>query len=177
VSTNQKPQDAATKRNRWSFWLLESFRVGISLKGLNGLLETIGGILLLANAHRKLSGFVVVMLDQELSRNPHDFVAKHLLHVATQMTGDSRHFAGWYLISHGAVKVVLAIALLCNKLWAYPVTIAALGVFLCYEGYRFTLTHSPWLIVLAVFDLTVVVLTWLEYKEQIAARRAHSQSV
>ncbi len=148
--------------------------MGISLKGLNGLLETLGGILLLANAQQKLSGFVVLMLDQELSRNPHDFVARHLLHATTQLAGNSRHFAGWYLISHGVVKVVLVIALLRNKLWAYPLMIAAIGVFLCYEAYRFTLTHSSWLILLAAFDVIVLTLTWLEYNEQLAVRRAHA---
>jgi uncharacterized membrane protein len=37
------------------------------------------------------------------------------------------------------VKVVLVVALLLNKLWAYPRSIVVLLVFICYQLYRIAL--------------------------------------
>jgi uncharacterized membrane protein len=56
------------------------------------------------------------------------------------------------------------IALLKNKLWAYPWSLVVLGSFILYQIYRFTFTHSLALIVLTVFDLAVIWLIWREYQ-------------
>jgi hypothetical protein len=42
----------------------------------------------------------------ELSEDPHDFIANHLLRIGNGLTGSSVHFAAAYLLLHGAVKVV-----------------------------------------------------------------------
>jgi uncharacterized membrane protein len=62
------------------------------------------------------------------------------------------------------VKVVLVAALLRNKLWAYPVSLVVLGLFIFYQLYRFSYTHSPALIALSVFDVLVIALIWHEYR-------------
>jgi len=49
-------------------------------------------------------------------------------------------------------------------MWAYPASLAALGLFIVYQLYRFTDTHGIGLIVLTIFDLVVMVLIWQEYK-------------
>jgi uncharacterized membrane protein len=136
------------------------------LKGLHALLETISGILLLKIDPQTINRLLIGVLDQELSRSPHDFFATHLFRAAVRLAGNGRPFASAYLISHGAVKLVLVIALLKNQLWAYPLMIVTLGVFICYQSYRFTLTHSAAMAVLALFDLIVLLLTWFEYREQ-----------
>jgi uncharacterized membrane protein len=71
-----------------------------------------------------------------------------------------------YLLSHGAVKLVLVVALLRNKLWAYPLMIVTLAVFVCHQIYRFALSHSVLMILLTLFDVVVIFLTWLEYGQQ-----------
>ena len=57
------------------------------------------------------------------------------------------------------VKVVLVWALLRRYLWAYPIGIAAFSLFLVYQLYRYSHTHSTWLLVLSLLDVAVVVLT------------------
>ncbi|HVH78741.1 MAG TPA: DUF2127 domain-containing protein, partial [Stellaceae bacterium] len=72
----------------------------------------------------------------------------------------------WYLLSHGAVKLALVVALLCGMLWAYPVSIVVFTAFIVYQLCLFTLSHAIGLIVLTVFDLLVIWLIWLEYRAQ-----------
>jgi len=54
--------------------------------------------------------------------------------------------------------------LLRNKLWAYPVSLVVLGLFIVYQLYRFSYTHGFGLIVLTVFDVFVMGLIWREYR-------------
>jgi uncharacterized membrane protein len=39
-----------------------------------------------------------------------------------------------------------------------------LGLFIAYQVYRYTYTHSVGLVLLTVFDLFVMVLIWHEYR-------------
>ncbi len=150
--------------------LHESFRVSIILKGLHALLETVGGIVLLKVPAQTLNRVVMSILTQDFSRDPNDFVIRHLHRAFERLADGGSHFASWYLLSHGGVKLCLVLALLWNKLWAYPLMIVMLSAFIGYQMYRFTLTHSVAMIVLTVFDLIVIVLTWIEYRQQIAHR-------
>jgi uncharacterized membrane protein len=73
-----------------------------------------------------------------------------------------------YLLLHGVVKVILVAALLKNALWAYPWTIALLGVFIVYQLYRLSLKPSVGLTALTVFDAVIAGLTYREYRKQLA---------
>lgn len=153
-------------------WLLSSFRCGIVLKGLHALLESTIGCVLFFTPVRTLNSVTwrLARLDL-LSRNPHDFVGAHLRHMAAGITGTGRHFAAVYLLSHGLVKLILVIELLRNRLWAYPLMMAMLGIFVCYQSYRFVVTHSIAMILLTAFDLAVITLTAMEYREQLRVRK------
>jgi len=162
-------------RERWSGPLLDrSFRISISIKGLHALLETISAIALLKIDPQTMNRFVLAVLHQELSEDPHDFVATHLVRASQYLAGRGKHFAALYLLSHGAVKLVLVIALLRNKLWAYPLMIVMLAAFVCYQIYRFALSHSVAMILLTLFDVVVIFLTWLEYGKQRLRRQTES---
>jgi uncharacterized membrane protein len=140
------------------------------LKGLHALLETAGGIALLRMSPQTLNRVLMSVLAQDFSQDPHDFVVRYLDRGFEHLADGGSHFASWYLLSHGGVKLCLILALLWNKLWAYPLMIVMLSAFIIYQMYRFTLTHSVAMIVLTVFDLVVIVLTWIEYRQQMAHR-------
>jgi uncharacterized membrane protein len=148
-----------------------TFRIGITLKGIDGVLETIGGLLLWFMKPAALSELVHAFFLHELSRDPHDFIAAHMLHVSEKLATADPLFASVYLLSHGIVKIVLVIALWFDKLWAYPMTIAIFGAFTAYEFYRFIHRHSLFLGVLSLLDATVVLLTYYEYRKQRAEHR------
>lgn len=146
------------------------FHAGISLKGIDGILELIGGGLLWFVPLSKMDLFVRALFAHELSRDPDDFIATHMLHASAQIANSDPLFASAYLISHGLVKVILVAALWMNQLWAYPLTIFVFSAFMIYQTYRFAHTHSPAMLLLTLFDAAVVYLTWAEYREQKALR-------
>jgi uncharacterized membrane protein len=147
-----------------------AFAIGILLKGLDGVLEVVGGILLLVLSPATIDNLTRALTEHELSEDPHDFLAVHLLHAAGSLTGSSLEFGAAYLLLHGVVKVVLVAALLRDKIWAYPWMIVFLIVFIVYQMYRMTFAFSIGLFGLTVFDVVVVWLTYREYGKQRAAR-------
>jgi uncharacterized membrane protein len=85
----------------------QTFEVGIILKGLDGVLEVIGGLLLLVVSPATIDRVVTGLTQHELSEDPHDFLATHLLKTAHGLTGSAVLFAAVYLLAHGVVKVIL----------------------------------------------------------------------
>jgi len=93
-------------------------------------------------------------------------IATHLLHTTNGLTGNAVLFGAVYLLTHGAVKVVLVVALLLNKLWAYPWMIVVLLLFIGYQLYRISIDPTAGLIALTIFDVVIVLLTWREFRVQ-----------
>lgn len=140
------------------------FEVSILLKGAHALIECVGGIALYAVSTETIVSFVRMATQHELTGDPHDFIASRLLQAAQDFSFSSKDFYAFYLLSHGLVKLLLVIGLLRNKLWSYPASLVALTLFIAYQIYRYSFTHSFGLIVLTVFDLFVMVLIWHEYR-------------
>ena len=147
--------------------------VGIILKGLDGVLEVVGGVLLLVVSPTTIDQLSRALTQHELSEDPHDFLATHLLHAAGSLPGSSLQFGAAYLLLHGVVKIVLVSALLRDKIWAYPWMIAFLIVFIVYQIYRMTFAFSIGLLGLTAFDAVVVWLTYREYGKQRATSTPH----
>lgn len=159
------------RRFRQGDLLDRAFLVGITLKGLDGLLEVLGGLLLLLVSPATINELARALTQHELSEDPHDFLATHLLHATGTLTGSALAFGAVYLLSHGVVKIVLVAALLRNQLWAYPGLIAFLIAFILYQLYRLTFAPSLGLVALTVFDAIIAGLTVREYQRQRAHRR------
>jgi hypothetical protein len=83
----------------------QTFEVGIILKGLDGLLEVIGGLLLLIVSPATIDRVVTSLTQHELSEDPNDFLATHLLRTAHGLTGPAVLFGAVYLLAHGLAKV------------------------------------------------------------------------
>jgi uncharacterized membrane protein len=145
------------------------FDVGIIGKGIDGLLETIGGTLLLFVRPEQIGRVVRLLTQHELSEDPNDVIAGHLLHAAQHLSADVQIFGAIYLLTHGIIKVGLVAALLRRQFWAYPSAILAFLLFLVYQLYRYSHTHATWLLALSVVDVFVIVITWLEYRRLRAA--------
>lgn len=150
--------------------LHDAFRTGITMKGIDGLLETTGGVLLWYVKPQAMGRALRTLGLHELSRDPHDFISIHLLHVSEKLAHSNPLFASIFLLVHGLAKVGLAIALWLNELWAYPLAIGVFSSFGVYQIYRFSHTHSIALAILTIFDAMIVWLTWEDYRVQKSAR-------
>jgi uncharacterized membrane protein len=149
-----------------------AFHIGLLLKGLDGLLECIGGIFLLLIKPEQINSWAKTLTEGELSRDPHDFFASHILKTAHELTGASLLFGALYLLSHGVVKLVLVVEVLRNHLWAYVALIVVTGLFVVYQVYRIADQFSFSLFLLTIFDLIIIYLTQKEYRRHKARQEA-----
>ena len=140
------------------------FEVGVVLKGVNGLAELIGGVVLYFASVDLIRGIVTWLVHSELIEDPQDRVATYLLHAAEGVSVGGKTFAAFYLLTHGVVKLILVAGLLRNRPWAYPASLAVLGFFVAYQIYRLSFAFSVGLLLLTIFDAVVIVLIWHEYR-------------
>jgi uncharacterized membrane protein len=154
-----------------------TFFVSLILKGMDGVLELVGGVLLLVITPAQIGAIARFLTQHELSEDPHDLVANGVLHLASSLNVSVTVFGAIYLLLHGVVKVVLVWAVLRDQLWAYPWLIAFLLVFIVYQGYQLVVAFSWGLLLLTMFDIFIVYLTWREYGIHRARRqRATSET-
>jgi uncharacterized membrane protein len=134
----------------------------VVLKGINAFIEIALGVLLLFTG--EVIHIVSFLVQGELIEDPTDFFATHAANFLPYLATNTGLFASFYLLSHGLIKGFLVVGLLRDKLWAYPASIVFLVLFIAYQILRFTYTHSPFLVVLTIFDMVVIWLVWHEYR-------------
>jgi uncharacterized membrane protein len=137
----------------------------VLLKGLDGVLEVAGGVVLILVRPSTLNRLTVHLTQHELSKDPHDFIAHRLLRLTSNLN-HTQTFGAVYLLTHGLSKVVLVVALLRKQRWAYPATLVFLGAFVIYQLYRITYQPSIGLGLLTAFDVFIMWLVWREYRAQ-----------
>lgn len=140
------------------------FDVSLIFKGIDGIFEIVGGILLSLVTSAQLSGWVQCLTQHELDGDADDVVVRFLIHAIQHRNASTQAFATAFLLGHGLTKVGLVLALVRRYRWAYPTAIAIFGAFLVYQVYRFFLTHALWLLCLSLIDAVVIGLTALEYR-------------
>ena len=147
------------------------FQLSLLFKGVFAAAEIVAGISAYFVTQQFLFKLVERLMRQELLEDSRDVIASYLLTSVEHFSLSTRNFTAAYLLSHGVIKLWLIVGLLRGKSRYYPLAIAVFGAFIVYQLYRFTLTHSLWLILITGVDVVVIALTWQEYR----ARRANSE--
>ena len=158
------------KPKLWKYFHI-SFRAGIALKWLNGLLETAGGLVLLIVSNQQITDFIYRFFAHEILEDPADFFANILMRLSSQLSPSTQLFAAIFLLSHGIVKLILATAIWLNKLWAFPISGIVLSALVVYQIIRITATHSVVLILLTIIDIAIIAMLWPEYKHLVSQRK------
>jgi len=141
------------------------YEIGILIKGFDGAIELLGGLFLLIMPGSIIMHITHALVDTELNRNPSDLLATKVLHYGTQLAQGRNAFAIAFLLTHGIVKVGLVIALLRQKLWAYPVALVVLSIFLLYQIYLVFTQSTVAMILLSILDAIIIFLVWREWKQ------------
>lgn len=141
----------------------KAFEVSLFLKAAFAIAEIMGAIAAYFVTNQYLIRMVGLLTGHELAEDPRDVLANYLRHAAQAFSGSTQHFAAYYLLGHGVVKLWLIIGLLRKRLWYYPAAVATFGLFAGYQLYRFSFTHSLFLMLITALDLVVMVLTWHEF--------------
>jgi uncharacterized membrane protein len=149
------------------------FLVSIVGKGALAILECISGLALTFASTQTIVTLVGKATQGEIAEDPRDLIASHLMTWAAGFSAHNKAFYAWYFLSHGIVKLLIVAALLSGRLWAFPLSIAALGLFIAYQAYRYTFAPSAGLVALTIFDLVIIALVIREYRQ---ALRDHAGS-
>ena len=140
------------------------FYISLWFKGVFAFSEIVAGIAAYFVSQQFLLAVVQLVTRDEFAEDPHDAVSNFLLHTVQNLSIAGQDFAAIYLLGHGVIKLWLIIGLLRRKLWYYPTAIVVFGLFIAYQLYRYTFTHSPLLLFITVVDLIVIGLTQHEYR-------------
>ena len=154
--------DAAPRRQDA---LDKTFHVALVLKGLDGFVEVLGGLFLVIVSPDALNRWAHDITQHELSENPHNFFANHLLHI-TQNLHHTQLLGAIYLLSHGVAKLIMVIGLWLEKGWSYPFAFVFLILFIAFQLYEMILKPSIGLALLTAFDVLVLWLTWREFRRR-----------
>jgi uncharacterized membrane protein len=143
--------------------IYDYFWISVMLKGIISAIEIVAGIVALILPPTVITATVAFLTQGELAEDPHDFISLQLVHAAASFSAPLQIFVAIYLLSRGLIKLVLVIALLKNKVWAYPVSLAVLGLFVLYQVYQIISLHSQVIVAITIFDLIVMYFIWREY--------------
>jgi len=139
------------------------YRIGLWIKGVDGVLEMAGGHLQNTVDQAKLGQLVAFLTQRELTEDRSDWIANHLRDAVSQLSPNTKLFASMYLLGHGVIKLFLMVALLRNWPWSFRPAIAFLLVFVGYAVYRMSLHFSLPLLLVSVMDSVIALLVWREY--------------
>jgi uncharacterized membrane protein len=134
------------------------------LKGLDGILEIIGGIILFFVSSDNLVKVLRFLFQAELIQDTKDVIFNYFALLFQNLSLSAQLFASIYLFAHGIIKIWIIKGLLNKKLWAYSTSEVVLGIFVIYQFYRYTHTHSLFLLILTLFDILIIFLVWLEWR-------------
>jgi uncharacterized membrane protein len=143
------------------------FRIAVILKGIDGGVQLLGGLLLIVVPPAAITGLANAIITRDLLGDPGGTLAQHLQTAASSFAGGggggTRLFAIIYLLAHGVIKLALVWALLRKILIAFPIGVVVLTGFVVYEVWRAAHTHSIALPIFAALDVVIIVLVIREY--------------
>lgn len=145
-----------------------AFIAAVLVKGLDGLLETAAGIVVVVLGPVGIYNLILQLTAPEFDLNPANRALHAVRHGAANFAQTSGRFVVVWLLAHGIVKLALAIELLRGKMWIFPVAAAVLSGFVGYMAYRLVGDWSPWLLAFALFDTITVVLVLNEWRAHAA---------
>jgi uncharacterized membrane protein len=140
------------------------FDVTLWLKGAFAFSEILAGLAAYFVPQEFLVDLVYWVTTDEFGETRHDIISNLLLHGVEHLSVGAKTFAALYLLAHGVVKLWLIVGLLRQRLWYYPVSLIVFALFIVYQLYRYTFTHSIFLLFLTAVDIVVIVLTWHEWR-------------
>lgn len=138
------------------------YKLSVDLKAASSVVEIIMGILLYAFPATTINYFIFLPFGDEIADWPLNRI--HGFSPSTQA------FWAFTLLSHGIVKVVLAVGLLKKKLWAYPSAAGVFGFFVIYQLRQMTFAPSAFLTLITIFDIILIGLIVHEYRRALKLR-------
>ncbi len=142
----------------------ELFRISIFLKALDGFFEACAGIFLYFIKFASINAILFSVFHSEVVENPRDTFWGYLIDQWHLVSLSGHFFWGLLFLAHGVTKLFLSVALLKNRIWAYPAAAIVFSLFVGYELYSLAGKPSLFLWLVTIFDMIVVGLIVHEYR-------------
>ena len=165
---------ARLSKARVLHWLFET---SLAIKGLLCSAEFLAGLGLLLTPHAPAARLLYWLTHFQIAEQPTDTLAAWTQRAMEGFPVATQDFYGWYLLLHGGLKVAMVLMLWARILWAYPAAMAVLSGFVIYQLFEFQHSGSPFLLMLAFFDLMMIALVWQEYKALKVRRSANTAAL
>ena len=149
------------QRLRLLHWLFEA---SLAIKGLLTAAEALAGLGLRVTPNPLIARFVFWLTHFEIAEDPTDTMASWTIRAVEQFPIDTQHFYALYLLAHGGLKLTMVMLLWRRVIWAYPASMVVLAGFVGYQTFEFFHAGSPFLLLLALFDLVMIGLVWQEWR-------------
>jgi uncharacterized membrane protein len=140
------------------------FQAAVIIKGINGVLELIGGTLLMLVGPSRINHTLDAMTRGQLEDSPNGLLLKLLTNHGIVRHVGPVDFAVVYLLINGIAKIIIVTALMKRKVKAFPYAMAFLGLFVVYGVGRLFTHHSVVLAIAMAIDVVVIALIYREYR-------------
>jgi uncharacterized membrane protein len=138
------------------------FRLGMWWRIFYGFLRILLSLILLRLVGIPFADIFYDLMSHEIIENKADFLIRTISPFLEHFSFTVTYFLVTHLVFWGFLDIILSVSMLRHRLWAFPVSIYLMGMFVLYEMYRFTHTHS--LILLWVIFIDIIII-WLIRKE------------
>lgn len=147
-------------------WFETVYKIGVGLKGFDGLVELLTGITLWISpslVHTILSAIASEFGERQ--GGVFQFIAVNIARVDSDLAHSGIVFLVLFLITHGLVKLVLVYCLLREIIKAYPAALTILVLFLVYQLYILVVQPSIGMVLFTILDAVIIWLVWGEYQD------------
>jgi len=141
------------------------FRVSMWWRIFYGFIRIILGGVLLRLVGTPISEIFYQLTRHEVIEDSHDILLRIVSPLLHHMPLTVTYFIAFYLIFWGVVDIFLSINLLKHNIWAYPISLATISIFIFYELYRVSHTHSLILAIVIIIDIVILMIIKGEYKK------------
>ncbi len=150
----------ASRLGRLLHWI---FEMSLVIKGLLSAGEALIGVGLLFTPNVTVLKFAGWLMHQHIAENPNEGMALFAKHLSQSFPVGVQHFWAVYLVFHGGLKFTMVLMLAWRILWAYPVAMLILAIFVIYQMFEVYLHGGLPLVALSGFDSFMIGLVWREY--------------
>lgn len=140
------------------------FVVSMWTRMVYGVVRIFLSLALLQIVGSSVSDILTRIMGGELVEDPNDLFYTLSMHFLGVHPVEVSYFAAVYLLFWGVVDTILSFNLLKHRMWAFPISFFLIPTFIFYELIRVSHTHSFILLGIICLDLTILWITWREYR-------------
>lgn len=135
-------------------------------KAALGVIQIATAVAIFAGMAERLPAFTQWLFQAELAENPADFVATRIISLVGVVPTSDLTFYTIYFAAHGALHIVIVIALLFGAAWAHRTAILVLWAFVAYQMFEWAAVGGTALLLLSAIDLAVIYITVREQRSK-----------